>query len=100
VSGLDRSRIRGSFLISGWATVDGKQVYLGSHGVLSRWNVRGCLNCQAHLETKATIHLHGLADTALAKAAYHVEVHTRDGVLGKGLAAAAAGKKPFRFEVR
>lgn len=99
VFGLDRSRIRGSFLISGWATVDGKQIYLGSHGVLSRWNVRGCLNCQAHLETKATIHLHGLADTALAKAAYDVVVHTRDGVLGRGLAADAR-KKPFRFEVR
>jgi tyrosinase len=100
VSGLDRSRIRGSFLIAGYATVNGEKIYLGSEAILSRWNVRGCVNCQAHLETRAAISLHGLADTALANATYGVEVHTHDGILGAGLPLDAHGQRPFRFEVR
>jgi len=101
VSGLDRSRIRGSFLIAAYAEVDGEKVYLGSEAVLSRWSVQGCINCQAHLETKAAISLRGLAETALAQATYSVEVHTREDTAMRALALGTEPQKPFlRFEVR
>ena len=100
VSGLNRAGIRGSFLISAFATIDGKRVHVGTESVLSRWNVKGCANCQTHLETKAAISLHGLADSSFASARYDVEVRTHDGVLGAGLAQDASGKKLLRVEVR
>ncbi|WP_263384914.1 tyrosinase family protein [Granulicella arctica] len=101
VSGLNRSRIRGSFVIAAYAEVDGKKVLLGNHGILSRWNVQGCMNCQTHLETKASISLHGLADTALSKATFSVEVRTREQAKPAGLVAKTKQEKPFlRFEVR
>jgi tyrosinase len=102
VSGLDRSRIAGSFLISAYAEVDDQKVYLGSEAVLSRWSVKGCINCQAHLETKAAIRLHGLEDAAPAKTVFSVEVHTRETNTMQALElAAGAPKQPFlRFEIR
>lgn len=101
VSGLDRSRIRGSFLISAYANVDGKKIYLGSEAVLSRWSVRGCINCQAHLETKAAISLHGLAETVFADATYSVEVQTREQNTVKSLANSSEQQRPFlRLDVR
>ncbi len=101
ISGLNRASIRGSFLASAFATIDGKRQHLGTESVLSRWSVQYCANCQTHLEVKATIPLHGLPEGA----DYEVEVHTRDGRLDKPRTEAASPfpvyeKKPFRFEVR
>jgi tyrosinase len=68
VRGINRTGIRGSFLISAYATVDGKKLHLGTEAVLSRWSVQGCMNCKAHLEAKAAVSLRGLADSDLANA--------------------------------
>jgi len=53
VSGIDRARIRGSFLIAAFATIGNEKRFVGLEAVLSRWNVQNCTNCQAHLEVKA-----------------------------------------------
>lgn len=57
VSGVDRTRIGGSFLISAFAEVDGQEQHIGTEGVLSRWHVQGCANCQTHLRSSATFPL-------------------------------------------
>lgn len=101
VSGLNRAVIRGSFLIAAYAKVNGKKALLGTESVLSRWSVQGCANCQAHLETRASISLHGLTPPKGGPEEYHVEVHTRDGVIGSPtLTAQATGKRAFRVDVR
>ena len=110
VSGIDRAKIRGSFLISAFAKVDGKRQYIGTRPVLSRWHVEGCMNCQGHLEATATFRLPLNSDNTLSAASgVEVEVHTRDGLLGgqphgpAPAAALAAGTKakaaPFKVEV-
>jgi len=110
ITGINRARIRGSFLISAFANVDGRQQHLGTEAILSRWHVEGCANCQTHLKARATFGADGLgaAAAALDPQQIVVEVRTRDGLLGEQPAAptaaahiAAAGKKAlFKVEVR
>jgi tyrosinase len=106
VGGINRAAIRGSFLISAFATIDGKRQHVGTEAVLSRWHVAGCANCQTHLEAKAVISLRGLQQSVADKAQYDVEVRTRDGLLTQSsdmvamAARAAAPRRPFHFEVR
>jgi len=103
VSGLNRATIRGSFLITAYANIGGKKYRVGTKSVLSRWNVQGCANCQTHLEVRAAFALRGFPPEAVESAAYEVEIHTRDGVLGQTKPAtplAAFEKKLFRLEVR
>ncbi len=84
VSGIDRGKVRGSFLISAYANVDGEMRPLGHDAVLSRWHVEGCANCQAHLEARATFVLPDEHQDAAAadEPEVHVELHTRHGVIG------------------
>lgn len=107
--GLNRARIRGSFLISAFANVDGKRQHIGTEAVLSRWHVEGCANCQTHIEGRAAISMHSLGEAASRITADEIEVQvrTRDGLLGSGsqqraMAAltAAPGKKLFKVELR
>jgi tyrosinase len=104
VSGLNRASIRGSFVIAVFAVIDGQRHRIAIDGVLSRWNVSGCANCQTHLETKAFASLQLLKAATADKAGIVVEVHTRDGILT--LPQPSAGllplfeKKLFRVEVR
>ena len=100
VSRINRSTIRGSFMVSAYATIEGKRYHLGTEAVLSRWHVAGCANCQTHVEAKAFIALHGLREETIGDAHYEVEVRTRDGLLGQPRALAAAPRKAFHFEVR
>jgi tyrosinase len=100
VRGIDRARIRGSFMISAFANIDGRRQHLGTEAVLSRWHVEGCANCQTHLEASAFIPLHGLRDEAMRSNSIEVEVRTRDGLLNHARALAAVVRAPFRFEVR
>ncbi|MEO5558745.1 MAG: tyrosinase family protein, partial [Dokdonella sp.] len=105
VSGLNRAPIRGSFVVSAYADIDGKQQLIGREAVLSRWSVQYCANCQTHLEVKAFFSLHGLSAAEVEQARIHVEIRTRDGVLGQTqlmAAGAALGvhKKLFRVDVR
>lgn len=104
VSGLNRASIRGSFVIAVFAIVDGQRYRVAIDGVLSRWNVRGCANCQTHLETKAFASLHHFKAETADKARIIVEVHTRDTILIQPESSAGLlplfEKKPFRVEVR
>ena len=108
VRGINRAKIRGSFLISAFAKVDGERRHLGTRGVLSRWHVSGCANCQTHLQASASFAL----PAALAAAGednIEVEVRTRDGLLGgaavtpaatrAALAGAAEQRPHFQVEI-
>lgn len=53
VSHINRAPIRGSFMISAYAVIDGERKHLGTEAVLSRWNSKYCANCQTHIEAKA-----------------------------------------------
>jgi tyrosinase len=94
VRGINRARIRGSFLISVFAHINGKKRHVGTEGVLSRWHVEGCANCQTHLEARASIGLHGALAAQADKTQFEVEVRTRDGLLSQagGAAPAAAAR--------
>lgn len=81
VRSLNRARIRGSFLISVFAHIDGKKRHVGTEGVLSRWHVEGCANCQTHLEARASIRLPGALARRADSTQFEVEIRTRDGVL-------------------
>jgi tyrosinase len=102
VSGLNRATIRGSFLVSAFVTLGGKRYRVGTESVLSRWSVQGCANCQTHLEVQAFMDLRPFQEAALRSASYHVEVRTRDGMLGQVQQSALAlvQRKLFRVEVR
>lgn len=107
VGDIDRSKIRGSFLIATWAELEGKKQLIGLEPVLSRWQVLGCANCQTKLKVSTDLRLPPTADPGSVA----VEVHTRDGLLGSGpssdstglLQAAlvkAAPAQPFTVEIR
>jgi tyrosinase len=106
VSRINRAKIRGSFLISAYAKVDGKREYLGTRPILSRWHVEGCMNCQTHLEAKATFKLPLNADNStIDDDSIEVEIQTRDTVLKRpntaGLLStgnAATADAPFKLE--
>lgn len=108
VSGINRNRIRGSFLISAFVNIVGERHHLGTEAILSRWHVEGCANCQTHLEAKAFIGIYGMqgsADAAATPPRFEVEVRTRDGLLDRprrtaAAAAQTAESKPFHVEIR
>ncbi|SFI90205.1 tyrosinase [Sphingomonas sp. NFR04] len=107
VAGVDRSKIRGSFLITAYAEVDGERRLLGREAVLSRWHVEGCANCQTHLKSSADFRLPA---EAAEQGNVEVEIRTRQGELGggprmlrkSGIAAAALAEapEPFTMEIR
>ncbi|KAK4221186.1 tyrosinase [Podospora fimiseda] len=80
VSGANRGKINGSFVISTWAEdkITKKQVLAGVEAVLSRWNVSGCSNCQNHLEAGGHVSIPGLDKKTLDKYDFIAKVHTRD----------------------
>jgi tyrosinase len=104
VTGINRASIRGSFLVSAYANIDGKKLLVGTEAVLSRWRVAGCANCQSHLEVKAFMSLHRFREESLADAQYEIEIRTRDGLLGPPQTSAAVlpvfATRLFRLEVR
>ncbi|WAC02253.1 tyrosinase family protein [Lacinutrix neustonica] len=104
VSGVNKAPIRGSFLISAFATINGEKHHIGTEAVLSRWNSTSCANCQTHLEVKAHFPLHDLAENTADKAAYEVVIIGRDGNLNEQnqlkASKAAEPKKLFHMEVR
>lgn len=54
VTGIDRGKIRGSFIIYLSAKdANGKEVVIGREPILSRWQTSGCQNCQTHLDAEA-----------------------------------------------
>jgi tyrosinase len=106
VSGISRSKVRGSFLISAFATVDGQRQYVGTEAILSRWHVEGCMNCMNHLEATASFRLPLQADgTWPIASGIEVEVRTRDSLVGgqarrpAAAVAAEASPQPAPFKV-
>ena len=91
VHNISRTQYEGSFIVRLYARGhDGKEVEVGREPILSRWNVKGCRNCQSHLEVDlyvpidgATLRLlEGPADPTGKKAEINwlVKVHAHDGV--------------------
>jgi tyrosinase len=106
VAGLDRAKIRGSFVIAVYAEVNGEKTLVGHEAVLSRWHVAGCANCQSHLRVAADFRVP--RETA-ASGAVHVEVRTHEGALGEAplrllagghVAALEAATPAFTVELR
>ena len=79
VEGLNRSKLRGSFIISAFAEVDGEMQAIGHEAVLSRWQVDGCANCMAHLKAGADFPLP--ANAAGTADSVHVRITTRHDLL-------------------
>jgi tyrosinase len=107
VDGLDRSKLRGSFVISAFADVGGEMIAIGHEAVLSRWHVDGCANCMAHLTasadfplpTEATAARDAKTDTVRVRVTTRNEVlRSRDsGVFAESL----TGESPaFTVEIR
>jgi tyrosinase len=104
VSGINRAAIRGSFLVSVYATIGEEKYRVGTEGVLSRWSVKNCANCQTHLEVKAFFPLNGFSEELLKDAQYEVVIHTRSGILTETQPAQPQGlatfkRRLFRLEV-
>jgi tyrosinase len=89
VHNISRTQYDGSFVIRLFARgLDGKEVEVGREAILSRWNVKGCRNCQSHLEVDLHVPLDGatlklLEDRAAPKGKkaeiqWVVKVDTRD----------------------
>lgn len=55
VSGINRAKIPGSFVVSAFAKTNGQTIHLGSQGVFNRWHAAECANCQTHLEVATFI---------------------------------------------
>ncbi len=107
VTGINRAPIKGSFLVSVFATdSNGKKHLIGTEGVLSRWNVQACANCQTHLEVRAAFDLPHSVNEQLEGAQYDVEIRTRDGVLNDDTAMTIFNlsqrmtKKLYNLEIR
>lgn len=89
VSRINKAPIKGSFMISAYAIIDGKKEHLGTEAVLSRWNSQYCSNCQTHLEVKAFFKLPIVAQTGKNESAIplensvEIEIHGRENMLGE-----------------
>jgi tyrosinase len=86
VSGVNRTAVQGSFVLSAYAEVIGAdgQPYrhdLGHSAVLSRFNVVKCANCLTHADVMAHFPLNGLSDQQQQTAKFHVFLHTRTGTI-------------------
>jgi tyrosinase len=78
VSGIDRSKISGSFVIAAYAQVDGMLQLVGADAVLSRWNLTGCANCQARLRASS----HFQVASRILDNPVEVVIHARSGPIG------------------
>lgn len=106
VAGLDRSRLRGSFVISAFAEIDGELQPIGHEAILSRWQVEGCANCMSHLDAGADFPLPAAARATAEGTTdgVHVRVTTRQELLSSresgAFAAAEAIEPSFTVEIR
>jgi tyrosinase len=78
VSGIDRSKISGSFIIAAYTQVSGSRRLVGADAVLSRWTVAGCANCQTRLRAGSQFQV---ASSNLDNPV-EVVIHTRNGPIG------------------
>jgi tyrosinase len=110
VSQINKAPIRGSFLISAYAEIDGKVQHIGTEAVLSRWNSKYCANCQTHIEVKAHFELpvkDEHLENGILKSKIHdsieIKILGRDGLLNDNAneLLKSNGKRPvnYRFDV-
>lgn len=83
VSRINKAPVRGSFVVSAFANINGERVHLGSEAILSRWNSQYCANCQTHLEVKAFFELPKLGNLLsisreAIKEKIEIEIHGRN----------------------
>ncbi|QPC80392.1 hypothetical protein HYE68_011144 [Fusarium pseudograminearum] len=80
ISGINRAKIPGSFIVSIWAkTGDGMpDRLLHTKAVLSRWDVEKCRNCQSHLEVKSIVHLTDFDHEEALNTEFYAKIHTRE----------------------
>ena len=105
VAGLERAKIRGSFLIAVYAEIDGEKRLIGHEAVLSHRHIAGCANCQGHLQVSADFRV---PDKHVANGALRIEVRTHEGPLGgapqpvnkAGVTALKAVAPAFTIELR
>jgi tyrosinase len=102
VTKINKAPIRGSFLVSAFAIIDGQRHHIGTEAVLSRWSIKYCANCQTHVEVKAFFGLEGFEEERLADAHYEIEIKGRDGILtnNRSNEMLMAQKSLFKMEVR
>ncbi|KAK1467601.1 hypothetical protein CCUS01_07132 [Colletotrichum cuscutae] len=83
-TGINRARIRGSFVVSTWAKGKNGEpdILLDTKSVLSRWNVESCENCQNHLDVKSHRKLYGFSDEEALDTDFYALIHTRDNPQG------------------
>lgn len=75
VSGINRELYEGSFIVVLFAQLAGERKRaVGYEAVLSRFNVRKCLNCLTHLEAKFSFPLWGLTQAEAERARFTIEV--------------------------
>ncbi|KAK4159924.1 hypothetical protein QBC43DRAFT_220963 [Cladorrhinum sp. PSN259] len=79
VAGVNRAKIKGSFVVSTWARTPGEEEdrLVGVEAVLSRWNISGCSNCQAHLDAGSHVTLEGVSEENARATEYYSKLHTR-----------------------
>ena len=115
ITGIDRSKIAGSFVVAAYAEIDGARRLVGAEAILSRWTVSGCANCQTKLRASSNFRV---AADLLSSGDVKVVLHTRHGALGDAPPAltsagqvgagvreiasntASAVDMPFRMEIR
>ena len=84
VTGVNRKKISGSFLLTTWAKGEGNEPHrlLKVQPVLSRWNVSACENCQEHLDVESHIQLFDFTHEEAEKATFFSLVHTYENMEG------------------
>lgn len=98
IAGIDRSKIRGSFIVTAVVEHDGQWHVLGHEPVLSRWQIAGCANCQTRLKVSADFNLPDLPTSALTALAesteeaptVHIALRTRAGTYTHRIGGASA----------
>ncbi|KAF3799704.1 Tyrosinase [Colletotrichum gloeosporioides] len=80
VSGINRSKIRGSFIVSTW--VKGQngepEKVIDIKPILSRWEVDSCENCQNYLDVRSHTQLTKFTEEEIEDMDFFALVHTRE----------------------
>ncbi|OCL09102.1 putative tyrosinase [Glonium stellatum] len=94
VHNISRADFAGSFVIRTFAKgPNGKRVEIGREPILSRWNIKGCANCQDKLSVQSFVPVDeeelkflGAKNATRSDAdiQYEVEVQTHQGIFGPG----------------
>ncbi|KAJ0341912.1 hypothetical protein COL154_005979 [Colletotrichum chrysophilum] len=80
VSGINRSKIRGSFIVSTWVEGQngGPEKVINIKPILSRWEVNSCENCQNYLDVRSHTQLTNFTDEEIEDMDFFALVHTRE----------------------